>query len=246
MRIKISNPYVMLLVRHSTLEETEKIELAKKAFLFIVAEYATTKKEKDKALEKINLICPDAIKMISDEALYECFRSFCLKTKKKNEIVSPAELSWAQKWVKNPDFLKLYESAIYLGLLKTSSHWDIMRHRFAWTLSENEKREIAQKLLACDDLDAKRKLEVAEEFQLTTSEHRFHDEYLVKLLVSKHFNQADKIGIGKPDVYLEAIAQLIDAELPFDALEIAELYLSDHKELIDEIVAVIKALDPED
>jgi len=239
---RIDNPWIEFKVLFPTMKPgEEKALLAKKAFLYVIRTYsAFDDHQKAEMLDEIAQECPDTINDISHEEIHEQFFFLCRQLEGRHKIVSPVELEWVVKYIKIDGYRTDIEKAIYRGLLMASSHWDKMRHKFGWTISEKIRKELARTVLLTEDtVGSKRKLELAQEFG--EPKDMFARDYFYKLLYDGHYGQAEKLGVNDSELVIYAIISKIKNEYLDDALNIANRFLPDRQDIIDEIKQIIAA-----
>ena len=234
----ISNPWVRFKVLFATLqEEKEKIRMAKNAFLYVIANYNAFKFQKSKALNDIAGTYPNIVKMVCDKEILRHFRHFYNKMSRRKEIVTPSELDWVNRYVKDADIRTNIERSIYCVLLGASSYWNGVRQGFHWTISEKDKLELAREVLQIENLGSKRRMELAQEFGEPCE--KFVNDYHRKLLRDKHYNQAEVLEVNDPDLFIDAIISNINNGRFGDALYIAQRFLPDREDIMKEIQQII-------
>ncbi len=234
---RISNPWFQFKVLQATLQGEEKGHLAKNAFLYVINEYNAYSSQKEKILNEITETYPDITEAVCDEDMLEHFQYFCQKARRRNEIVSPVELDWVNKFVRNATIRVRIEKLIYRIVLGASSHWDKMRHDFSWTISDDEKLELVREVLLDKGVGSKRKLELAQEFGQPKDD--FARPYYRKLLYDRHYDKADELGVSDSEIVLDVIVANVDNGYFRDALDIAQRFLPERKDLAEEIQQII-------
>lgn len=238
---RITNPWIQFKVTFKTLqEEDEKQKLAKKAFLYVVANYNAYDFPKEKMLNKIIEAYPDVILVIYDSDLHDCFDYLYRNAKERNQIISPAELSWVNKYIKNGRRCYQIEKQIYRMLLSASSYWDKIRQRFNWTILDGYKLELVREALQDENLGFKRRMELAQEFGEPKDE--FVKAYYEKLLYDRHYDQAENLGISDSELVINVIIKDINNGYVADALDVADRFLPDRKDIIEELHAIERCL----
>lgn len=229
------------------LTEKEKIELARLAFLWVVRNYDSYKFQKEKMLDDIVYVCPEVKGHLFPEDIWNEFKTFFRIFTERGGIVSPEELKWAKKHIAHETYLKQIEKKIYQSLLCGSSHWDKIRHEHKWSLSDEEKSDIARVTVVGGGLGNKRAMEIANEFHFPELERNFVREYFKKLLWDRHLDKAEKIASENEDalisdikeaIVLNIITKNIDALYLRDALEIAERMLPHKQQIAVEIKSI--------
>ena len=234
---RISNPWFQFKVLQATLQGEEKSHLAKKAFLYVICRYNAYSSQKEKILNEIAEAYPDITEAACDEEMLEHFQYFCQEAKRRGEIVSPAELDWVNKFVRNTTIRVQIEKLIYRVVLGASSHWDKMRQGFSWTISDDEKLELVREVLLEKEVGSKRKLELAQEFGEPKND--FARPYYRKLLYDRHYDKAEELGVSDPEITLNVVVANIDNGYFRDALDIAQRFLPERKDLAGEIQQII-------
>lgn len=238
---RVTNPWIKFKVTFTTLqEEDEKQKLAKKAFLHVIANYSSYNFPKEKMLNEIIEAYPDVILVIYDSDLHECFDRLCRQAKERNQIVSPAELNWVNKYVRNAEIRNQIEKLIYRIVLGASSYWDKMRQAFNWTISDSDKLELVREVLQDENLGSQRKREVAQEFG--EPEDKFISAYYKKLLYDRHYDQAEALGVSDSELVIDVIIKDINNGYVADALDVADRFLPDRKDIIEELHAIERCL----
>lgn len=241
---RLTNDWYLFRILFPTLQVADdRINLAREAFVHVVINYSSYSFQKKKVLDEIVGACPEVLKQITDDQIFKCFQLLCQRAKKRNEIVSTTELTWVTKYVKDSGIQIAIEKIIYHLLLGASSHWDVMRQSFSWTISADDKLELVRQILKDQDLGSKRKLELAIEFGEPTDD--FARPYFRKLLYDCHYDQAEKLGVSSENIIIEIIVENINNGYVQDAIDIAKRFLPDQKELLEEIQRIDKALDEE-
>lgn len=243
---RITNPWFRFKVLFATLPaegagEGERFMLARDAFLHVVANYSAFNFQKEKVLNEIIEAYPGLIDAISDDEMLSKFQDFCREARKRNEIVSPAELKWVEKYVGDSMIFEQIEKMIYRVLLCASSHWDGMRRTFNWTISDIDKQELVRGVLQNEDIGSKRKMEIAQEFG--EPDNQFVKVYYKKLLWDRHYDQAQALGVSDLDYVIDVIVSDINSGYFNDAIEVAQRFLPDRQDLIKEIQQIIAAFD---
>jgi len=236
----ISNPWFRFKVLHANLQgEEEKSQSAKKAFLHVIVRYNAYISQKEKILGEIAEVYPDITDAVSDEEILLYFQYFCQEARRRNEIVSPAELNWVNKFVRDDVIRVQIEKMIYRIVLGASSHWDKMRRSFTWTICESEKLELVHEVLLDKGVGSKRKMELAQEFGEPKDD--FARSYYRKLLYDRHYDKAEELGLSDPEIVFDVIVANIDNGYFRDALNIAKRFLPERKDLAEEIQQIIAA-----
>lgn len=238
---RISNPWFRFKVLQATLQGEEKSHLAKKAFLYVIFGYNAHGSQKEKILNEIAEAYPEIREAVCDEEVLDHFQHFCQESKRKNEIVSPAELGWVNKFVRNAMIRVQIEKLIYRTILRASSHWDKMRQGFNWTISDDEKLELVREVLLDKGVGSKRKLELAQEFG--EPEGDFSRSYYRKLLYDRHYDKAEELGVNNSEIVFNAIMANVDNGYFQDALDIAQRFLPGRKDLAEEIQQIMVVFD---
>jgi len=88
--------------------------------------------------------------------------------------------------------------------------------------------------------DLKRKVELAEEFG--EPKDKFINAYYGKLLYDRHYDQAEALGVSDPEIFIDAIIKDINNGYVADALDIADRFLPDQKDIIEEIHKIERCL----
>jgi hypothetical protein len=217
-------------------------EGAKEAFLYVISAYGAFTHNKEKMLGKIVEKCPDVVSAISDDELFSAFNRLCKNLINKNEILSPAELTWASQYIKNPGIRKEMEKIIYRVVASGSDWWDGMRREYKWTLSEEEKISLVREILADPKVGSKRKTELAKEFGLEMKLDNL--AYFRKLLWDRHYDKAAALGVADADeIVISVIADNIDSGYIKDAADIAQQFIPKRKDIADEISRITAAME---
>jgi hypothetical protein len=237
---RITNPWYLFRILLPTLEGVERGNLAKQAFLHVICSYSAYKSIKELMLGDIAKACPEITDIVSDEEMQMQFQDFCQEARRRREFVSPAELEWVYEFVKSSAIRTQVEKLIYkMGLLASSS-WDSTRRAFSWTISESEKLELVREVLRGEEIGSIRKVELAEEFGEPKDD--FVRFYYRKLLYDRHYDKAKKLGVSYPDVVVDVIVENINNGYLQGALDIAQHFLPERADLIDEIKEFMTAL----
>lgn len=236
---QVSDPLVRLKVLHSKLSDEERAALAKQAFLHVIAHHNAFKFQKKKVLDEIAQICPDIRDTISEEEMFNYFEDFCAEAKRRNEIVSTAELTWVNRYISSLEIRLLIEKLIYRTLLAASSHWNKLRWDFQWQFNDQEKLMLAREVLRDSRVSAKRKVEIAREF--TEPGDDYLRAYYKKLLYDRHYEQAAALEVKSDEIVIEILIKNINYGYFRDALELAEKFLPHQPELAEEIKQIITA-----
>lgn len=237
----IEEPWVRFKVLFTTTEEEEqKKQLAKEAFAFVIARYSAFKFPKEKMLDTIANLYPNITTVFSDEELFQFFEEFYNEMFRRKEIVTSAELGWVEKYIDDTDIHTKIEKLIYARLLIASSHWDPMREKFEWTISEGDMLELAREALKDENLGSKRKMELAEEFRLPGLD--FAKDYHWKLLYSGHYKQMTNLEIDDGTV-ISAVASLLENGRWDNAIDVAKRFLPERADVIEETEAIVEALE---
>lgn len=237
---RISNPWYRFKLLHSTLEgEEEKSRSAKEAFLYVIYHYNAFNFQKAKVLDEIAEVYPEITAAVNDEEIRDHFKSFCEEAQRRNEIVSPAELTWVNKFVRTDTIRTEIEKMIYRVVLRAGSHWLKMRQDFGWTISDYEKLELVREILQDEGVGNKKKMELAEEFGEPADD--FARLYYRKLLYDRHYDKAAELGVSDDETVINVIIACINNGYFQDAIDIAKRFLPQRKDLVVEIQQIIDA-----
>ncbi len=245
---RADNPWIQFKVLWPDLERGQRSLLAKRAFLHLIARYDASRFQKEKSLAEIAELCPGILDpasgeshVVSDREILQAFRYLYQDAKRRREILSPEELTWARLYVKDREIYIIIEKMIYQLLLGASSHWDKIRGGFKWAISEEDKLKLARQALKDTRLGSKRKLEIAREFG--EPEDDFATAYFRKLLWDRHYDKAQESGLSDPRIALEVVVDNINSGYFSDAFEIVRRFLPERTDLIQEIQRIKSAFE---
>lgn len=229
---QVTNPWI----RYRVMEENPK-----EAFLHVVRNFSAYSHDKKKTLAEIVQAHPEVREDLTADELLNSFRELKVNLRQRNEIMSPAELEWVSEYFTGADFRLIVERVIYHGLLKASDHWDKVRQSFAWTLSQEARKELAVTALKGLTMGAKRKIELAREFGLPQNEAWSHS-YFRRLLWDRHYDQATALGLQNVDeIVLQVIVDNLNSGYITDAVSIAQQFLPDRAEIHEELRQIATA-----
>jgi hypothetical protein len=229
----IRNPWVRLKVLKNNLSEKELQELTKRAFLYVVSKENAYKFQKRKALDDIISYCPDVVHSMSEREIFESFLLLCEESKRRNEIITPAELDWVGVYISFPGIRHNIECLIYCNLLRASSYWDELRKNAKFTITELEKVALAKQVLQDENVGSVRKAEIARE--LNEPVEKYVLSHFQKLLYDRHYDEAEALNVKNPQAVLEVVVRNIENHYLSDALEVIQRFLPERKDLAEEV-----------
>ena len=238
---RIENPWIRFKVLFATLNEGDKKQLAKEAFLHVIANYNALSCDKKGMLDEIVKACPIVTKTIFGGTMYEHFQDGCEKAREKKHVVSTTELEWVRHYIKGSATCLQAERLIYRSLLCASDFWNTVRYRFNWTISEDDRKCLALEVLVDKTVGAKRKMEIAKEFGESPDSYTLM--YFRKLLLDGHCDKAKTLKVNRSDFVIGVIVLKLDNGDFQDALDIAENFLPERKDIIKEIKGIAIAFE---
>lgn len=221
---QIQEPFLwFVLMIDSIADEAERVRLAKATFLYVIATRDALKTQKLKLLGNILRKCPEALDNITDEEMVEGLRRLRSNLmEKRGELISTPELEWVNKYVRQSLLRQEAEKIVYSSMLLGSSHWDMPRREYRWSITEPMRRALIQTAFSEDKLGFKRKWELAKEIGAPTEE--FARAYFRKLLWDRHYEKAAELGVENEEDALEVALQNLNAGYFKDALEIVKCF----------------------
>ncbi|NTW45758.1 MAG: hypothetical protein HGB18_01730 [Candidatus Moranbacteria bacterium] len=154
-------------------------------------------------------------------------------------IVTPAELDWVGKYISDAKVRIDIEKLIYKNLLQADSYWDPLRKSTKFTITEDQKRELAKEVLRDEEVGLVRKIELAREYD--EPNEAYIRVYLRKLLYDRHYDQAAALGANHPDVVIEVVRMNIENLYLSDAENVIRRFLPERKDLLREVRGIKKA-----
>ena len=232
----IKSPFLRLIMFHETVIGEEKRGLTKAAFLFLIIRENAQESNKLGILEFVLCHCPDALDIIKDEEMFSAFEDFCNEAIQDGMIVSLEEMPWIEKYVRNSD------TRLRMRLMICSMIGELVRYN----------QNIAQ-IRACSDLNLIAQEE--DEFvrlaginfilgrtkgpEFSNMEHK--KKILYELLWIREYNMAAKLGIDDPEIIMDVIAQNVNSGFFHDALCVAERFLPNGLDIIEELRQIASA-----
>lgn len=213
----------------------------KGTFLYVILNYDAHKTNKVAMLDRVAEETEQLLDSITDDEIYEAWSSFSGQMFRTGQIVSPAELKWIRKYVKDERTCQIMEGTIYSGLARASNYWDNLRNQYEWTITPEKRVRIIQEILDCPgNLGPKRKMELAKEIGQSWQDHAV--DYYKRLLRDRHYDQATELGIQSPEAVEEIIVNCVNGGCLNDARNITKQFLPGRQDLLDEIEEIRKSL----
>ena len=237
---QITEAFFRFILLAKTMENgEEKDRLAKEAFLCIISTRDACRHQKDKALAQILSLCPDALNGVTDNEMVDGLKCLHERMKHRHRLVSTPELTWVAHYVRTPEAREEAEKIIYSSMIRGDSHWDKARHEHSWTMSHAVQVELIREALHDKGIGSKRKTELARE--INVPEEEMIRPYFRRLLWDRHYDQAMDIkGWKEEDVFL-IISSNLNAGYFTDSLELAQRFLPNRQDILDELRSIIAA-----
>lgn len=235
----IENKYHLFLRRRNvpSTGESEDIEFAKQAFLYVVTNCRADECHKISRLWDINC-WQDLEGFVSEEEILRAFESYFYTERKKSGVLPLAEFIWVGHFVESYDVLRAIEKMVYISLL-SSKNYNRERKSYSWTMTEAEKLAIVLEEMGGKQLGTNRDSEIAYEFGLPDPGRL---DQLRRFLRNGQLDLAKKLDVVDQGIALEVINEKYAKSRLEDALHIAQNFLPEDHAYIKKILLDIELI----
>ncbi|MFA6295327.1 MAG: hypothetical protein WC666_02800 [Candidatus Paceibacterota bacterium] len=212
------------------------------AFIYVLTTFNAYSTQKMMVLTDIIVTNPSIRDQLSDEVLNKCFNELTEYLTRHNQVLSLEEMAWVNAYIDNTDIRIRIEKKIYETLLRSSDH-DGMRKSYKWSITQEDRKQLAEIALKDPSIGSKRKMQIAQECRFSSD--NWKKQYFGRLLWDRHYENAKTLveNIGDVrDIVIQAILENVEAFYIDDAIDIARNFIPDNRDIANELQEIQKKL----